>query len=340
MLVKYKKHIKKWYLIRKLLSFYKKNIIILNFLIDGIIYIKHSNTFNFDSNVDGKIATIILSYHIIEKGLTMPKMRLGFGKDRVLYLCEKCDKFIDLHGTKNKQLVHALGVLNEYTEVHKDAGYKLDEKIEKSVQLLSGRINQIPKCQPKLITAKDVEMFPHMDFLNFAYSRSTLRNYTSEVVREETLRKVINLSQNVPSACNRQPNRIHSFNDRNKIKQILSFQNGNRGFGELAHNLIIVATDLHGYKTKNERTMNFIDGGIYLMNLVYALQYYKLGSCILNWGVDHKTDKKMRAVADIPNNEIIIAIVLFGYYPDNVTVPSSLKKKVDEVCTFHKLGGL
>ncbi|WP_319502293.1 nitroreductase family protein [uncultured Draconibacterium sp.] len=328
-------NIKKTNIGRFLVRIARSIIILYNFIYDGCKYLRYSNTNSFDKSKNSRIATIILSYHIIEKGLTMPKMKLGFGKERLIFLCQKCDVFIDLYGSDEPQVRHAIGVLVEYLKVHEELNFAIDDLVKKMINNLTSRLDQTPICKQKIVTKEAIQEISNLNFYDFAFSRSTLRNYQDKTVDISTINKVIELSQTVPSSCNRQPTKIHVYQDPQQIKDILSLQNGNRGFGEYVRNVMIVSTDLSGFKSKNERNMNYVDGGIYLMNLVYAFHYYQIGSCILNWGVDSKRNNQMHQIANIPSNEVIIAIVTFGYFPDNVLVPISLKKKASQVTFFH-----
>jgi nitroreductase len=173
-------------------------------------------------------------------------------------------------------------------------------------------------------------------FKDFAFTRSSVRNYSDKDISDEIIKKAIFIAQNAPSACNRQPSRIHIFSNRQDIEGILNLQNGNRGFGHLANKIIVLTTDLNGYHTQKERYMNWIDGGIYLMNLIYSLQFYKIGTCILNWGVEKSKDVALRKLGNISDNESIIAVISCGYYLENkFQVAKSPKRPVTEVLTFH-----
>ena len=59
---------------------------------DFVRYYKFSFT-NESDTFSKLIGRIIKEYHVIEKGMTMPNSRFGFGKDLVLSLCNSCQKF-------------------------------------------------------------------------------------------------------------------------------------------------------------------------------------------------------------------------------------------------------
>lgn len=54
----------------------------LNTLIDGVKFAIHSSILSIN-NPEKLIALISFNYHSIEKGLSMPEIRYGFGKKRI-----------------------------------------------------------------------------------------------------------------------------------------------------------------------------------------------------------------------------------------------------------------
>lgn len=294
-------------------------------------FIKYSNSFNLDNTIDKLRSTIILNYHIIEKGLTMNEMKLGFGQEKVLYLCDKCEIFISKYGNTDNQVNHAIEILEEYVNIHKN--YTLSN-------IIIERIEKLSKLKSINYTSKnsfdwDNSNIQSESFPIFAKSRKSFRNFSDKNIPIELINKAIEIAQSAPSACNRQPSRIHVYSNKNDINTILAIQNGNRGFGHLSNKLIIVSCDLSGYKTHNERNACWVDGGIYIMNLLYALHYEGIGTCVLNWGVDKSKDLKMRDIAKIPNQESIIAIITCGFAKEGAKVACSLKKNSTEITTFH-----
>ena len=62
-------------------------------------------------------AEIVMGYHVLEKGLTMPHRRLGFGKGAVVHLIRLIESFERRFGG-DPQVAHAVGVLRAYRELH------------------------------------------------------------------------------------------------------------------------------------------------------------------------------------------------------------------------------
>jgi len=108
------------------------------YLLDQKRYYKFSRTLGINSE-QKSIGSIILQYHVIEKGLTIPNMRLSFGKDRIIGLCNACVKHIDEYGIDNEQIKHALSVVFEYETVHLDNNVILDETVTEAISSLKNR---------------------------------------------------------------------------------------------------------------------------------------------------------------------------------------------------------
>ena len=65
-------------------------------------------------------AEIVMGYHVLEKGLTMPRRRLGFGKGAVVHLVNLISSFERRFGTDDAQVRHAVAVLRAYRELHSE----------------------------------------------------------------------------------------------------------------------------------------------------------------------------------------------------------------------------
>ena len=57
---------------------------------DMEIYFKYSNTFTKNDTANKIKGALSMSYHIVEKGLTMPEVRMGFGKEIIEYIIHLC----------------------------------------------------------------------------------------------------------------------------------------------------------------------------------------------------------------------------------------------------------
>ena len=54
-----------------------------------------------------------------------------------------------------------------------------------------------------------------------------------------------------------------------------------------------------------------------MMNLMYALNYYKIASCPLMFDDSEIYGGTVREIVDIPKGEVIIGLIASGLYSDN-----------------------
>ena len=101
--------------------------------------IKYSRANN---NIESWKASMRVSCHIIEKGLTMPEKRLGFGQDRVLIVIREI--LSDENFKYFYEIKMAVGIIKEYDKLHKEMGYALPVSLQ---QQLDRVLDLYPKVQ-------------------------------------------------------------------------------------------------------------------------------------------------------------------------------------------------
>lgn len=280
------------------------------------------------------IGMLTMAAHGLEKGFTMPDFRPGFGYDRICKLLEDGEVYLSKYGTHNIQIVHIARTINEYRQCHKEICFQLDEGLEKKIDSFLSKFD-LPETTGIQINMTSSEYFSHRndDFLSFSNSRHSCRNFTSEPILIETIEQAISLAQNSPSACNRQPARVYIIKDKARIAQVLSLHGGNKGFGHTVDKLIMICGFIGCYGI-NERDCVYTDCGIFTMNLVYALHYYGVGNCILNWSVTNDKDVKCREFVPIRDEETICTLIACGNVPEKFKVCSSKKKNLKDIIKY------
>ena len=292
------------------------------YLYDLNRYMKHSDLLGLNSS-QNLIGKIIREYHVIEKGLTMPETRLGFGREMILKLSDDCIAFIEKYGTKEKQLIHAIGVLKEYKVFHENQNFQLDDDIISVIEDIQKINHEIEITSQKEMTKKEFFEFVESPFPEFANSRASVRNYSDSSVSEGEIILALEKAKTTPSACNRQCWRTYLYTNKKQINAILEVQGGNRGFGHLADKLIVIAAETGVFTDVGERNQAFIDGGMYAMNLLYALHHQKIATCILNCSNTIEKDIKLREVCNIKESEVFIALIACGNPPENFKIAAS-----------------
>ena len=172
-------------------------------------------------------------------------------------------------------------------------------------------------------------------FRDLALSRHSVRHFDGCMIPDQEIKEAIETARNAPSVCNRPTTRIYVYSSSEMKEKILSLQNGNRGFGDQASHVIVVASELRCFNGAKERNQSFVDGGLMAMSLVYALHGQGLGTCFLNWSVGARQDIRLRQVISIPASNNIITLIAVGGLPRKFNVAQSNKVAFDDVVSFE-----
>ncbi|GEK91053.1 nitroreductase family protein [Alkalibacterium kapii] len=273
-------------------------------------------------------ARLTKEYHSIEKGLSYKELRLGFGKQVLQNVLELMKEYrrkgypLDTHVYQT-----ALSNLHSYIAVHDEAGFNVDALKEEVAQL---ETDTPDTCSGGILYKSKAEVMEQskQDFKTFAESRHSVRDYSGVPVDMAELEKAFELAKRTPSACNRQSWKLRVVEDPKLKKTIQKNQNGNRGFGDYIDKFIIITADVQYYDRIRERNQANIDGGMYAMNLLYALHYYDIAAVPLSGSLNLNQEKNLRSAFDIPDYENFIMFIGVGNYVDDYKVPKSDRREV------------
>ena len=272
-------------------------------------------------------AEIVMGYHVLEKGLTMPHRRLGFGKGAVVHLMNLVDSFERRFGG-DPQVRHAVGVLRAYREMHRDSS----DPMPRLDAFLAARAD-VPAAVEPHVRREDFFAAKDAPFPEFAASRHVARHFAGPVPRE-TIESAVSLALTAPSACNRQYARVHAVDDSALRDRLFAIQGGTRGFGQDADKVLVVTADLSCVRWAWERHDCYVNGGIFVMNLCYALHYLGVAHCILHWSVPPKADREAHRILGIPSNEAIVQVIACGMPPEEFDVAASPRLSASEVLSW------
>lgn len=68
-----------------------------------------------------------------------------------------------------------------------------------------------------------------------------------------------------------------------------------------------------------------------LMNLLYALHFYKIANCPVHWGKTVQEEKYLESVLTIPESEKIICMIPIGIAKEKFKVTLSQRRDLTEV---------
>lgn len=289
-------------------------------------YVRNSNC-DYYSDENSFLAVMIANYHTIEKSLTMPDFEPGHGRERVMAVCGDLVKYRSLgFSTNNIQYISALQVVDEYRRVHDQYGVDLGVDLNMAIDQALADQSFDSFDQP---TSTALDFFSDLDFDTFARSRHSIRAFLNKSIPMEVIEDCVDVAHTTPTACNRQPNRTYVVSDKKDISTIVKWQGGGRGFAENADKLLVITSSVHVFSS-SEVFEAFKSGGMYTMNLLYALHGKKIGACTLEWSERLNKDRQLREFLHIPDAEEIIMLIAIGYPLEQFRYVASKRNEVNQ----------
>lgn len=271
--------------------------------------------------------------HAIEKGLSHEQLRLGFGETALDQLRMSIELYLQNgYDTASLSYQNALSVLRAYRETHEKLGYNLS----KFDGLFSDILTEIKSNKTNLGGIRQIEKSDpfRQNFKEIFESRWSVREYNDTSVDVEKVHKAIRLSMKSPSVCNRQSARVHILTNKKLIRKVLAVQGGFTGYKEPPI-LLAITSDMCTFLDKPEKNQPYIDGGIFSMSLLLALEFYSLAACPLNAMFTKKRDKTAKKIINIKENEALIMFIAVGNFKPVSKVPKSFRISLKEVIEQH-----
>lgn len=284
-------------------------------------------------------AWILQDKHRIEKAFTLPETRFCFGKEVIPRLISVLNRYKQSYGCSQVYYI-GIGALKAYSEFHYNKGVELPDFYLENISLLDESDMEHELCNlagygRKISQGESKTENNRLSY--FIKERRSCRNFDitrNSEINAELLEKITALSIYAPSVCNRQHWRIHFFSgDKKNI--VLKYQNGNAGFQQNIPFIAVVTSDIRAFYSADERNQPFTDGGIFAMNVMYAMQEFGLSSCPLNWCNSAIVDKKFRKLGFIPKNEAIVLVIAFGFSSEDAIYAKSPRLSVDNFYEIH-----
>lgn len=291
---------------------------------DQRVFRAHSSAFSLKTERQYELR-IILLYHGLEKGfLHIQDFRVRFGRAKVIALLSLLREYYN-HGYSTTSAVKsAISVLCYYFTLHQDKGIDISDYFtEEDFEWLQ---SQSPEVEAPYMIVSGDQFFAHQEsnFKDFSCSRHSVRQFSEDPVTADEMRQVVELANHAPSACNRQEVFVHFVQDHETTQAILALQNGFSGLTKQIHQVIVLTASTSYTYMAAERMQFYIDGGIYLQNLLYALHYYGIGACPGHADLPLAEEKRILGYAKALPDERLIAIIPVGHLlQQNILTASS-----------------
>ena len=314
---------------------YRAYMVIQTYCFDCRKTLKYS--FCYRHEEENLKANLVMVIHTVEKGLTMPHARTNFGHERILDIIRLTniisDRYPTVDGSHCFEVLYALETLDDYIAFHWERKVVITPDILKAIEDLAAKHSytlQRTSFRQYRFTRETFFNGADADFCTFAKSRHTCRYYCDKEIPDEVFQKVAEIAQTAPSSCNRQTCKFYVIKDLKLMDKVLAIQGGNRGFGETATATIVITSRLTAFSDVQERNQPSINAGFYGMNILYALHYYHVGACVLNWANTRKKDAALRRLLpQIHDEEQICMLISCGYPAANFDTALSKRKPTE-----------
>lgn len=284
-------------------------------------------------------ASLIKDYHVLEKALSFASPRPGFGQEVADQLVRELEGYLQKFGADELAKV-VLNVLTAYCDFNVRHGVEKGELLARLSRLKqqvsdSGGAVSVSAGATRPVGRADIQRAGRAVFGEFVQQRYSIRNFANKPVPSELIKKAVQISLKTPSACNRQPWKVHCYIGREECGRVLQHQSGNRGFGDSVTCVLIVTCDLSGFFGTAELNAAYVDGGMFGMSLLYAIHSLGLGACCLNLSLQQENERAMRRAAAVPENQVLVLMIAVGQLPESLLVAQSSRKPLDEILIVH-----
>lgn len=260
------------------------------------------------ANPEAIATELRLLAHTIEKALSLPNCRPGFGKEKIKRILYLYNQYANLPQKQDDQVLQLVAsTIKSYVKFQQE--HQIDVSFIPEA-ITNEQVSNKIKAGVQIINRENRTT----NFAEIAHSRHSLRYYSSQEIKKDDVIKAISIAQTAPCACNRQATHVFACLDKEKIEEILKLHGGIRGFG-MPTVIFAITGDLGLYQNEYERNLVFVDGGIFCMNLLYALDSCGIATCPAIWGGEPSDDAKLKELLSIPDSHKIVILIIGGYFP-------------------------
>ena len=164
-----------------------------------------------------------------------------------------------------------------------------------------------------------------MNIKEAIWERRSIRSYKKKNIDKNTLKKIVEAGTMAPSACNQQRYSLIVIEDDIVRNRLINEANAWQiGRSPLA--LYVVCDKTYN----NRKSANIVGAAMSIQNMLLYAHSIGIGSIIMaGYGIQ----SGVREILQIPNNQIIICALSFGYPDENIFNP--LKRNVDNLLHYN-----
>ena len=279
-------------------------------------------------------AELVFQYHKLEKGLVMPGKKRMFGINPAKETMRLLDNWqsIDREQISDPIFLAGIGTLQCYIAYLKTHNLDIDDQITSEAEHFLTRHSDQRNNYPT--PSKRQEYYNPQEFKTLTLARRSVRAFIDKPVPKEIIIQSYEAAQQSPSACNRQPCSVKIISDPDLKREVLGYQNGNAGFGQLMDSVAIITSNEKYFFGGIERHQPYVDGGLFSMSFILGLQSHGVSTCCLNWCVRPENDKAVHKLLNLEKSERIIMYLAIGYAPADLDVATSTRRRFETTLEF------
>lgn len=286
---------------------------------------------------------LLRNVHSIEKGLSLRKIRAGFGYAKI---SEAYGYALKLTGENSKQYDEAVlmfvSALDMYLQYHESIGY-LDERMnsikeykETLEKVIShDRSTSTNSMGGYQVVTKSSYSDEEIDVIESLFlNRHSVREFSQTPVEINKVYSAVQLAHHCPSACNRQGYRVHIVT-KEKFSVFDKWFDGVGGFADELDKLLLITGDVSAYRF-SEDMQYIVSASVFAAYLTLALQTYGIGCCFIQRPVvESKEWVRVRNELNISGDEQIVCALGIGNLLDEYKAPISHRLSLDTIVTIH-----
>lgn len=290
--------------------------------------------YNGVQEIGGVEARMIFYTHQLEKGFTFDHYGYGRGQVALRHLSKLFAvlKRIDPQWHDNDVYREAVSALAEYRARHIDAGKDVAFLKNMMPPDVWQEIVAAPRGHGFLtVAASDKIHIKEAGFAKLAEQRHSVRSFRKDSpVSHAEIEEAVRIALRTPSVCNRQPARIRLYVEPELVSRILKVQGGFGGYS-CPPGLLLITADLRAFMSENERNEAYVDGGLFGMSVLYALEYESIAACPLNAMSTREVEEETRRLLGIPDYEVLVMYIAVGHFPEESVTCASRRFDIDKV---------
>lgn len=294
---------------------------------DARRYLAYSSSHGSHRSRQNLAARITERYHAIEKGLSLPDPRPGFGSAAIESVLRLTDRYIAEYGN-DAVIAAAYGALSAYIEFNRAVGLA-DDEIPHFAEITAALGAESTWSGGTLeLTRQEVLDATSGVGIEFFRTRHSTRQFSDSPVSPSDIEFAAAAASTAPAVCNREFSQVHVWKNPSTIQRLLEIQGGARGFADGIPCLAMVTVSFRNYADAAERNQAWIDGGLFAMTFMLGLHARGLGCVPLNWSKTPAKDREMIAAAGLDGATGIVFLIGFGHLREQYRVAASPRVQI------------